>query len=101
KDRLDELRAIGERYSDVQPTMLDEMEEDGKHFLRDDGGTTPVDSHASAPAQLRTPATVYDTWADLDEMTLDYVRKFPQIVRRRNPVASRPPPPYRRAHTGV
>ena len=100
KDRLDELRTIGERYADTRPTMLDEMEEYGKHFLRDAGVVAPFDGYAFAPAQLRTPATVYDTWADLDEMTLDYVRSFPQIVRRRNPVASRPPAPYRRVFVG-
>jgi hypothetical protein len=43
---------------------------------------------------------VYASWADLDEMTLDYVRNFPLIVRRRNPIASRPPAPYRRVFLG-
>ena len=100
KDRLDELRVIGERYAGDRPTMLDEMEEYGKHFLRDADVIAPFDGNAYAPAQLRVPGPVYDTWADLDEMTLDYVRSFPQIVRRRNPVASRPPAPYRRVFTG-
>jgi hypothetical protein len=101
KDRLDELRMIGERYAEVQPTMIDEMEEYGKHFLRDAGVIAPFDGYAFAPAQLRAPGVqVYDTWADLDEMTLDYVRVFPQIVRPRNPVASRPPAPYRRVYLG-
>jgi hypothetical protein len=100
KGRLDELRMIGERYAGDRPTMLDEMEEYGKHFLRDADVIAPFDGNAYAPAQLRVPGPVYDTWADLDEMTLDYVRTFPQIVRRRNPVASRPPAPYRRVFTG-
>jgi hypothetical protein len=100
KDRLDELRTIGERYADARPTMLDEMEEYGKHFLRNADVIAPFDGNAYAPAQLRVPGPVYDTWADLDEMTFDYVRRFPQIVRRRNPVASRPPAPYRRVYTG-
>jgi hypothetical protein len=60
----------------------------------------PFDGNALVPAQLRTPGPVYDTWADLDEMTLDYVRQFPLIVRRRNAVASRPPAPYRRVYAG-
>ena len=34
KDRLDELREVGERFAGSGPTMLDEFEEYGKHFLR-------------------------------------------------------------------
>jgi hypothetical protein len=100
KPRLDELRQIGEDYAGEGPAMLDEMEEYGKHFLRHSDVIAPFDGNALVPAQLRTPGPVYDTWADLDEMTLDYVRRFPLIVRRRNPVASRPPAPYRRVHAG-
>jgi hypothetical protein len=98
--RLDELRELGEAYTGGGPTMLDEMEEYGKHFLRHAGVIAPFDGYASAPAQLRTAGEGYDTWADLDEMTLDYVRHFPLVVRPRNPVASRPPAPYRRVYAG-
>jgi hypothetical protein len=100
KPRLDELRRVGEAFAGQGPAMLDEMEEYGKHFLRDSGVIAPFDGNALVQAQLRTPGPVYDTWADLDEMTLDYVRRFPLIVRRRNPIASRPPAPYRRLYLG-
>ena len=100
KPRLEELREIGEAYAGEGPAMLDEMEEYGKHFLRDSGVITPFDGYALLPVQLRAPGPMYDTWADLDEMTLDYVRQFPLIVRRLNPVASRPPAPYRRVYSG-
>ena len=60
----------------------------------------PFDGYAQVPARLRVPGPTYDTWADLDELTLDYVEEFPMIVRRRNPVASRPPSNYRRVFLG-
>jgi hypothetical protein len=100
KARLDELRLVGERFPVQEPVMLDEFEEYGKHFLRRSSVIAPFDGYAVAPAALRTPGPTYATWADLDEMTLDYVRQFPLIVRRRNPVASRPPAAYRRVFLG-
>ena len=100
KDRLDELRRVGERFAGQSPAMLDEFEEYGKYFLRESGAIAPFDGYALAPPELREPRDVYASWADLDEMTLDYLRHFPLIVRRRNPIASRPPAPYRRVFLG-
>jgi hypothetical protein len=100
KDRLDELRQVGDRYAGSGPAMLDEFEEYGKHFLRRSGVIAPFDGTALLPAQLRTPDRVFASWADLDEMTLGYVKSFPLIVRRRNPVASRPPASYTRVFEG-
>ena len=100
KPRLDELREVGDRFAGSGPAMLDEFEEYGKHFLRRSDVIAPFDGNALVPAQLREPRGVYASWADLDEMTLDYVRRFPLIVRRRNPIASRPPAPYRRVFLG-
>ena len=100
KDRLDELREVGERFAGTGPAMLDEFEEYGKYFLRDSNAITPFDGYALLPAELRVPGPTYDTWADLDELTLEYVEEYPLIVRRRNPVASRPPSNYRRVFLG-
>ena len=100
KDRLDELREVGERFAGTGPAVLDEFEEYGKYFLRDSNAVAPFDGYALLPAELRVPGPTYDTWADLDELELDYVEEFPLIVRRRNPVASRPPSNYRRVFLG-
>jgi hypothetical protein len=100
KDRLDELREVGERFAGTGPAMLDEFEEYGKYFLRESNAIAPFDGYAQVAAQLRVPDLTYDTWADLDELTLDYVEEFALIVRRRNPVASRPPSNYRRVFLG-
>jgi hypothetical protein len=101
KPRLEELRLIGERLAGRGPVMLDEFEEYGKHFLRDSGVIAPFDGYALQPPELRkAQPTTYAIWADLDEMTLDYVMRFQIVVRRRNPVASRPPAPFRRTFRG-
>jgi hypothetical protein len=100
KPRLLELEQIGERLAGRGPVMLAEFEEYGKHFLRESGVIAPFDGYALVAAELRNPGRTYATWADLDEMTLDYVQRFPVIVRRRSPVASRPPAPYRRTSVG-
>lgn len=100
KQRLEELEGIGERLAGRGPLMLAEFEEYGKHFLRESGVVTAFDGYSPLPAQLRVPGRTYATWADLDEMTLDYVQAFPLIVRPRNPVGSRPPAPYRRTFLG-
>ena len=100
KPRLAELERVGQRIAGRGPAMLDEFEEYGKHFLRESGVIAPFDGYALQPAELRQPGSTYASWADLDEMTLDYVQRFPLIVRRRNPVASRPPASYRRIFRG-
>jgi hypothetical protein len=100
KGRLDELRRVGERFAGGGPTMLAEFEEHGKHFLRDMGVIAPFDGYQLIAPELRAGGGAYATWADLDELTLQFVQKFPVIVRRRNPVASRPPASYERAYAG-
>jgi len=98
--RLVELDAIGKRFAGRGPAMLDEFEEYGKHFLRDADVIAPFDGYALLPPELHRPRPTYAAWADLDEMVLDYVQRFPLIVTRRNPVASRPPASYRRVFRG-
>jgi hypothetical protein len=62
---------------------------------------TAGDGFSPYPPELRDPAAgVYAQYHDLDEMKLSYVLRFPVIVMRRSPVASRPPAPYRRVFQG-
>jgi len=100
KPRLDELERIGERLAGRGPVLLDDFEVFGKHFLRDSGVIAGFDGYALQPAELRDGERPYAIWADLDEMTLEYVQRFPLILRPRNPVASRPPASYRRILLG-
>ena len=100
KDRLAELEAIGERYAGRGPTMLDEFEEYGKHFLRDADVYVPFDGYPGKVAEFRAPGPSYASWRDVDDMTLGYLQQFKLIVRRRSPANSRPPAAYRRVYNG-
>ncbi len=99
--RLDELRAIDDRFAGQGPAMLNEFEEYGKHYLRDIPPVVPYDAWTPAAPSLRVPGLpVYARWYDIDVMTLPYVEQFPLVIERRSPVASRPPSNYRRVFTG-
>jgi hypothetical protein len=99
--RLDELRAIDDRFSGQGPGMLDEFEEYGKHYLRDLPPVVPFDAWTPAAPSLRVSGLpVYAQYYDIDQMTLPYVEQFPLIIQRRSPVASLPPANYRLAFAG-
>jgi hypothetical protein len=99
--RLDELRAIDDRFSGQGPAMLNEFEEYGKHYLRDLPPVVPYDGWTPAAPQLRRPGLpVYAHYYDLDDLTLPYVEQFPLLILRRSAVASRPPADYRLAFEG-
>jgi hypothetical protein len=100
KDRLAELETIGERYAGGGPTMLDEFEEYGKHFLRDTEIYAPFDGYPGKVGEYRAPGPSYASWRDVDEMTLPFLQQFKLIVRRRSPANSRPPASYRRVYSG-
>jgi len=99
--RLSELKKVGERFSGRGPTLYNEFEEYGKHYLRGMRVNTAGDGFSPYPPELRDPAAgSYAQYHDLDEMKLPYVLRFPVIVMRRSPVASRPPAPYTRVFQG-
>lgn len=72
-DRLQELREIGEDYAGRGPATVTDFDDFSKHFLRD---------LAPAGGAVQT---------DVDALPLDVVASRPLIVRRRSPLASRPP----------
>jgi hypothetical protein len=99
--RLDELKEIGERFAGSGPTLYNEFEEYGKHYLRDMRVNTAGDGFTPYQPLFAVPGlSVYAQYHDLDVMTPGYVEHFPVIVMRRSPVASRPPAPYRRVFQG-
>lgn len=103
RDRLEELSELGERLEGRGPVLYTEFEEFGKYFLRDARpvgateaqaipGLTPLTRDGERPPFASTP--------DLDDLALAEVQRFPAIVLRRSPVASRPPAGYRRTWSG-
>lgn len=101
RDRLAELESIGERRAGDGPTLYNEFEEFGKHFLRqaDPEGSSEGWQRRYGPLRGGQYARQGFSY-DLDQFRLDYVRYYRTIVVRRSPVASRPPSNYRLVSSG-
>jgi hypothetical protein len=101
-DRYRELATIGDRFSDDGPALLPEFDELGLAVLRD--MTPDAPGFAAKPPWLATlrdgSPTGYGHSYDLDELSLGAVRRYPTIVTRRRPDASRPPADFELAARG-
>ncbi|HEY2180650.1 MAG TPA: hypothetical protein VGH09_03160 [Solirubrobacteraceae bacterium] len=95
--RLHDLQRIGEHFARQGPTLTPDFEEYAEYYLRDG----QQDSVVNGPGIGLRPGVNRDVEAggifayDLDEFTLPWVESFRTIVKRRNPLASRPPSNYR------
>jgi hypothetical protein len=98
--RLEELQTIDERFAGQGPAMLAEFEEYGKHFLRDLDVNSAYEAYTPLQAQTRTGEPVYARWVDLDGLQLAFVERYPLLIQRRSPVASRPPADFELAFRG-
>jgi hypothetical protein len=99
--RLQELEQINERFAGQGPALFTEFEEMGKHLLRDVPSNDVFTGYTAYGPQLRAGRRVeHGRPADLDDLTLDFVTAHTLIVRRRSPLASRPPVGFTLVHTG-
>ena len=80
-DRLQEMRQVGEDFAGRGPATTPDFDDFTKHFLRD----------------IAPSGTGMQT--DIDALPLAVVASRPLIVRRRSPLASRPPASF--ASTGA
>jgi hypothetical protein len=109
RDRFEELTSVGERLSGRGPTLFPDSDEFAAYFARDAEPQVElylaqfVEGHELAPDAppreghvqgIRLPTL------DLDLLDTEYVQRHPEIVRRRSPVASRPPANYERTWVG-
>ena len=81
--------------------LVDEWEEFAKYFMRDVKVNAAFEAESPRPAELRKSGPLFGQYYDLDELTLPYVNSFPGIVKRRSPVASRPPGALRLVHSNA
>lgn len=98
--RMEELRAIGQDPTLRGPTLLPEFEEWGKHYLRPLQPNTSFDGYATRGAALREPGSTFNSWLDIDAITLEYFDDYATLVQRRSPAASRPPASFRLVRPG-
>ena len=94
-DRMESLRDLDRRLAgDSGLALFNEPEEFAKVLLDDTRHNASTEAITPAQVLLRAPQAFGNLYFDLDEQTLEYVTRFPTIVVRRSPVASRPPASY-------
>ena len=103
------MLSLDRRLDGRGPVLLNEYDEFAKYFLSSlQPFNEPESDHVyrTAPYSpnalsdpLRRPGI--KSPVDIDDLTLRYVRRFPYIILRRSPTASRPPANYRRIWIGT
>ena len=79
--------------------LVNEWEEFAKYFMREIEVNAAFEAESPRPAELRQPGPLFGRYYDLDALTLRYVSSFQGIIKRRSPVASRPPAMFELIHT--
>jgi hypothetical protein len=91
-ERIEAAREVGERFHGQGLVLWNEFEEYAKYFARPARISAPFEAVTPQQVQLRAPRVFYGYYFDLDEELLSFVEgRYPLIVTRRSPAASRPP----------
>ncbi len=98
-ERLEALTDAAEHARPASGLWLhNEWEEFGKYFARGVPVDAPGENESPVPLVLRAAQPSFGFYFDLDEMGLDFLLQFSGIIRRRNPVSSRPPASFTRTY---
>jgi hypothetical protein len=95
RDRLGELDSIGQRIDGRGPTLYNEFEEFGKHFLRQGDPTGWTETYGP-PGR----SGAFGTATRLGAIPIEQLDRYRTLVVRRSPLADRPPAPYRLIYSG-
>jgi hypothetical protein len=102
-DRLDELEAIGERFT-TGKTLHPDFDELAEYFLRRGDATSPVNPpegrFSIRPEVVQTKGPGIQFVWDLDEFEPSFVQDYKTIVLPRRAGRSRPPANYRLRYEG-
>lgn len=93
--RIEAIRQTGDRFAGRGLVLWNEFEEYAKYFARAAKISVPFEAITPQQVQLRLPTYFYGRYFDLDEEMFSFVEKYPLIVTRRSPIASRPPANYK------
>jgi hypothetical protein len=93
--RMEAVREVGEHFAGQGPVEWNEFEEYAKVLADKALISAPFEALTPAQVQLRAPTYFYGHYFDLDQELLSFVERYPVIVTRRSPAASRPPANYR------
>jgi hypothetical protein len=93
--RMEAIRQTGDHFAGRGLVLWNEFEEFAKYFARAAKISVPFEALTPQQVELHNPTYFYGHYFDLDEELLSFVEKYPIIVTRRSPAASRPPANYK------
>lgn len=93
--RMEAIRQTGDHFAGRGLVLWNEFEEYAKYFARAAKISVPFEALTPQQVELRVPSYFYGHYFDLDQELLPFVEKYPIIVTRRSPAASRPPANYK------
>lgn len=93
--RMEAIRQTGDHFAGRGLVLWNEFEEYAKYFARAAKISVPFEALTPQQVELRHPTYFYGHYFDLDEELLSFVEKYPIVVTRRSPAASRPPANYK------
>jgi hypothetical protein len=93
--QMEAIRQTGDHFAGRGLVLWNEFQEFAKYFARAAKISVPFETLTPQQVQLRSPTYFYGHYFDLDQELLAFVEKYPIIVTRRSPAASRPPANYK------
>jgi hypothetical protein len=93
--QIEAIRQTGDRFAGRGLVLWNEFQEYAKYFARAAKISVPFEALTPQQVQLRMPTYFYGRYFDLDEELLSFVERYPIVVTRRSPSASRPPANYK------
>jgi hypothetical protein len=96
--RMEAIEQTGDRFKGEGLVLWNEFEEYAKVFAGAARVSVPFEALTPQQVQLRSPTYFYGHYFDLDQELFSFVERYPIIVTRRSPAASRPPANYRLAY---
>jgi hypothetical protein len=96
--RMEAIREVGRHFAGEGLVEWNEFDEYAKVLANPALISAPFEALTPAQVQLRSPTYFYGHYFDLDQELLSFVERFPIVVTRRSPAASRPPANYERVY---
>jgi hypothetical protein len=93
--RMQAIQQTGDRFRGEGLVLWNEFEEYAKYLAGAAKISVPFEALTPEQVKLRVPTYFYGHYFDLDEELFSFVERYPIIVTRRSPAASRPPANYR------
>ena len=99
-ERLEQLRAVDERFAGEGPALIVERDPLAPYFLRDLAPDGAVDPEAAGLPERSGEQSGGEEPFDTDQFDFEALLAYPLLIVPRSEAHSRPPLPYRRVYSG-